>query len=547
MPDIRGRIDVATRQLLRGWAQDLLEPSRPISVLVTLGDDLLARVLADRHRPDLEAAGIGNGRYSFELALDPRLLPLDGCVLHLRREGDGADLPGSPLRIPPPTVFDNATQDGVAALLDTDCDDAELQTRITFLAAQTERLLQERAARQSLQGERLADRQYRWRWSVPAAATSPTHVPLRALVIDELVPVPGRDAGSNAILSHIQSLQRLGYQVTFAAANMGQDAGDHFGGIGVELCQSPWYASVEEVLRRQAGTFDIVYLHRGHIAVSYLALVRRAMARARVIYSVADLHHLRLERQAAAEHRPELLALAQRMRSYEMFAAWSSDAVVTHSSHEAALLRRGLAPGRVHVLPWAVPLHPTEMPFAKRRGLAFIGGYAHSPNVDAAKWLIQEIMPIVWRQDPEIECLLVGSAMPDSLRRLAGPKVIPMGHVPVLADIFDRVRLTVAPLAYGAGAKGKILDSFAAGIPCVATAIAAEGLDLPPPLAACVGENPADIAALILRLHSDKADNDACRDAALSYVAETLSEERVDALMRAVVGQSAELAVRDVA
>ena len=535
MPDLRGEIDIATRQRLCGWVQDRLEPSRPVSILVTLGDTLIARVMADRYRADLEVAGIGDGRHHFEIDLDPRSVPVEGCVLHLRREGDGADLPGSPVRLASPTHFDAATQDSIAALLDTDCDDAELQTRVTFLATQMERLLQQRATRQSLQAERALDHQYRWRKSVPAQAS--VSVPLRALVIDEIIPVPGRDAGSNAILSHITSLQRLGYRVVFAAASMGDDAGDHLVGLGVEVCHAPWYASVEEVLRRQPGAFDVVYLHRAHIAVSYLTLVRRAVPRARVIYSVADLHHLRLERQAAAEHRPELLSLAQRMRSYELFAAWSADVVVTHSTHEAAVLRQGLQADRVHVVPWAVPLRPVRVPFAKRRGIAFIGGYAHTPNVDAALWLVQAIMPIVWRQDPDIECLLVGSAMPERLRRLARPGVIPLGQVGDLAGIFDRVRLTVAPLAYGAGAKGKVLDSLAAGVPCVATPIAVEGLDLPAALTACVGDDSAGIAAQILRLHGDEAAHDACRDAALQYAGERLSEDRVDDLMRAVLGQ----------
>ena len=156
-------------------------------------------------------------------------------------------------------------------------------------------------------------------------------------------------------------------------------------------------------------------------------------------------------------------------------------------------------------------------------------------------------MPLVWRHEPDITCLLVGSAMPERLRQLARPGVIPLGQVPDLAEIFGQVRLTVAPLAYGAGVNGKVLDSFAAGIPCVATPIAAEGLDLPDTLAACVGANPADLAALILRLHTDPAANRACSDAALRYVTDTLSETRLDALMQAAVGKAARPPVQQVA
>jgi hypothetical protein len=71
------------------------------------------------------------------------------------------------------------------------------------------------------------------------------------------------------------------------------------------------------------------------------------------------------------------------------------------------------------------------------------------------------------------------------------------------------VRLTVAPLRYGAGVKGKVLDSFAAGVPCVMSEVAAEGLALPPALAAPVGRDAAELAALICRLHASREDHDA--------------------------------------
>jgi O-antigen biosynthesis protein len=76
-------------------------------------------------------------------------------------------------------------------------------------------------------------------------------------------------------------------------------------------------------------------------------------------------------------------------------------------------------------------------------------------------------MPLVRKRDSQIECLLVGSEMPESLSRLCVDGVVAIGHVERLSEIFDRVRLTVAPLSYGAGVKGKVIESLAAGIPCI--------------------------------------------------------------------------------
>jgi len=284
----------------------------------------------------------------------------------------------------------------------------------------------------------------------------------------------------------------------------------------------------------------LVYLHRVDTAGRYAQLVRDTQRGARLVYSVADLHHLRTSRQAEVEGRPDLASYAEHLRFLELTAARAADAVITHSTVEAALLRQKIPAETVHVVPWAVVPRPTEVPYSERRGLAFIGGYRHRPNVDAARFLIEAVMPAVAALDTEIPCLLVGSGMPDSLRALATvrPGVEAVGHVVELASVFDRVRLTVAPLAYGAGVKGKVLDSLAAGVPCVCTPAAAEGLDLPEPLAELVADTSAGLARSIAALHGDEGLNRACSESGLAYVAEHLSDGRVDRLMQLATGRA---------
>ncbi|MGB7102410.1 MAG: glycosyltransferase, partial [Xanthobacteraceae bacterium] len=311
--------------------------------------------------------------------------------------------------------------------------------------------------------------------------------------------------------------------------------------IGVTICQAPYYGSIEEVLRRQAGEFDLVYLHRVSNAAKYGELVRYHNPKARQIFSVADLHHLRYARQASAEGRPELVALSQRTRFVEYVAAVSADAVITHSLREAEDLAKHVPAAKIHTVTWSTTPRPTRIPFTQRSGVAFIGSYGHAPNLDAARWLIDEIMPAVRKRKSEIECLLVGSDMPEQLRRLCKDGVVAIGYVKDLAEIFDRVRLTVAPLSYGAGVKGKVIDSLGAGLPCVCTPIAAEGLDLPEALQACIAESADALAALICKLHDEEQANDACGRAGLDYVKAAFSNERLDAGMRQVLGPAAPL------
>ncbi len=361
----------------------------------------------------------------------------------------------------------------------------------------------------------------------------------RALVIDDSVPEPDKDAGSNAVLQHILSLQRLGYRVSFIPADNMARIDPYTADLerrGVECFHRPHYTSVGDVLLQHPTAFDLVYLHRHSNMSKYGDAIRDHSPAARVLYSVADLHFLRLQRQAELENNPALRAQAERLRLTELALLSRSDCAIVHSSAEAELLRQ-LSPGiNVHVIPWTVELRDVRKLAARRPGLAFIGGYRHPPNVDAAKWAAQQIMPFLRKQVPEIELLLVGSHMPQEVAALAAKDIVAVGYVPSLDDIFGRILVTIAPLRYGAGLKGKVLDSMAAGIPCVMTTIAAEGLNLPTELQSLVADEPHEIAERVAALCRDEDRYGRTVEAIRAYVSANYSSQRIDLLIREACG-----------
>ncbi len=526
---LQGNIEHAARDGLRGWVRDDADPANPVSVLVTVEGQFTLRVLANAYRADLEQAGIGDGRHGFTLRLDG-LSPFQTHLVRLLREADGQPLPGSPVTIPARSQFDGEVQDHLAAMLPDAASDDELLARASFLAQQADRLLQVRADRRSDVGQRHFHARWSGRDTPPLGPAAP-----RALVIDDRMPALDRDAGSSALVSHMRSLQRLGFSVVFAPADTrGGGAAATLAAEGIAPCHAPWTGSVEEVLRREAGGFALVYLHRAS-NTRYLPLIRHHQPRARVVYCLADLHWLRLARQAEVEGRPELAELSQRLRAVELSAASLVDAVITHSSYEAALLAQDAPAARIHLVPWAIAPNPVATPWAERRGLAFVGSYGHAPNLDAAWWLLQEVLPLLRARAPTLECFFAGSDMPDSLRAAERPGARMLGQVSDLSGLFRRIRLTVAPLGFGAGVKGKVLDSLAAGLPCACTPVAAEGLDLPAPLSELVAQTPAALAELILRLHEDAAFNVLCSEAGLAFIAANWSQTRLDALMQPAV------------
>src|SRR5947209_13329854 len=233
-------------------------------------------------------------------------------------------------------------------------------------------------------------------------------VRMRALVIDDSVPEPDKDAGSNAAFQHILSLQRLGYKVTFIPGDNMAKIDPYTADLqrrGVECLYHPYSFSVEDVFRKRPVPFDLVYLHRHSNASKYAGMIRQHFPNARILYNVADLHFLRLQRQAEVQNDPGLRQKAEQMRRLELGAMVFVDCVIVHSAAEAELLAK-MAPGvDVQVIPWTVEVRDIKKIEVERPGIAFIGGYRYEPNVDAAKWAVQSIMPGLRKEVPGIELL----------------------------------------------------------------------------------------------------------------------------------------------
>jgi glycosyltransferase involved in cell wall biosynthesis len=187
---------------------------------------------------------------------------------------------------------------------------------------------------------------------------------------------------------------------------------------------------------------------------------------------------------------------------------------------------------RVHVVPWALAPRPVVAPWSERHGVLFVGNFGHAPNRDAMHWLVQDVMPLVWAQDPAISCAIAGADLPPRLAAtVSDPRVQLLGHVPDLFTVYSRARLAVAPLRFGAGIKGKVLEALAAGLACVMTPVAAEGLPLSALLCTSVAEDAASIAHRICQLHADEGRATAIGHAGLAMVRQEFSEQGVAATL----------------
>jgi glycosyltransferase involved in cell wall biosynthesis len=193
----------------------------------------------------------------------------------------------------------------------------------------------------------------------------------------------------------------------------------------------------------------------------------------RVVYDSMDLHYLRLERESRVTGSRGRAAQARLMKSLEREVASSADVAVAITDREAVLLQALAAEAHVAVLPNVHSARVDEPPpLASRSGLLFVGNFSHAPNVDAARTLAGDVMPLVWRERPELQLHVAGRGL-----ELGGldRRIVVHGFVDDLDALADRAALLVAPLRFGAGLKGKIGYALARGLPVVTTEVGAEG------------------------------------------------------------------------
>ena len=329
------------------------------------------------------------------------------------------------------------------------------------------------------------------------------------LVIDHYVPHFDKDAGSRSTFLYLQLLVQSGFNVKFLGDNFfkHEPYTSLLQDMGIEVLYGNYYQSNwEKWLRDHAGYIDVAYMMRPHIAERYIDVVNSLKPRPRTIYFGHDLHYLRLQRQF--ELHPDDKLAAEKVywerKEYELFEKFDQIYYPSQIEVDEILARKPNLPVKAIPL-YAFDQFEDESPdFISREGLIFVGGFNHLPNSDGLVWFVNEVFPAVLESLPDLQLYIVGSNMPDKIRRLESRNIKVKGFLSdeALGDLYRRIRMSVVPLRFGAGIKGKVLEAMHKGIPVVTTSIGAEGI----PNAGTnliVGDASADLANCIVESYSD--------------------------------------------
>jgi FkbM family methyltransferase len=328
-----------------------------------------------------------------------------------------------------------------------------------------------------------------------------------ALVVDHCWPEPDRDSGSVDAVNLVRHLLAMGFEVVYASAGDLVQAPryrEELVALGVTALPGTGAAFVRKYIEDNRDIFSLVILSRVSCGGALFELVRYNCPDAKIIFNTVDLHFLRESRAAQLSGRQDEAASAERTREREEWLVGQADLTIVVSETEREILAAAVPRAPVLHLPLARDIMPVTAPLQARNRVGFIGGFAHLPNLDAVRWFLAEIWPLVRQQRPDLIFSIAGSGLPDdTVRPEDGVEYV--GAVDDLNGWFETLLTSVAPLRIGAGAKGKVASSLANGVPCVVSAVAAEGMGLTDGETALIAATPEAFAGRILALAADDA------------------------------------------
>ena len=329
----------------------------------------------------------------------------------------------------------------------------------------------------------------------------------RALVIDACMLTPDQDSGSLRMQQVMDILTGLGCKVTFVADNL-EYRKPYVQALqqqGVEVQFHPYTSSLAMLLGERGGEFDLVLLSRHYVAARHMATVRAFAPRALIAFDTVDLHFLREERLADLDASRAARTAATAKRAEELALIRQADVTLVVSDVERDLLADLAPQAKVIVLSNIHDRHEHGRPFAQRAGLLFVGGFRHPPNTDAVLWYAKDVLPRIRTGLPGVKSYIVGADPPATIRSLATDDLVIAGFVPDLTPYLEGCRVSISPLRYGAGVKGKVNQAMSFGLPVVATTPSIEGMHLTPGSDVLVGDDPQAFADAVVFAYQDQA------------------------------------------
>ncbi len=324
------------------------------------------------------------------------------------------------------------------------------------------------------------------------------------LVVFSHIPQFDKDSGANRLTLLI--LEMVKYFDVYVLIddfdiNFNSNYANKFISNGVKLI----YKTQDQVLQKDhinhvfKQNFAFIWLVGYYLAHKYYEQSKSTGAK--IIYDTVDLHFLRLERAAYLNLIAENI---NEIKTNELNYIQKADLSLFVSDIELNIIEKMNIGNNKLLSNIHLATNNFGLNYNQRKDLLFIGGFHHEPNIDAVIWLKNEIMPIVWENNPTIKVNIIGSNAPKAILDLASDKFIIHGFVQDVSPLFEQSLIFICPLRFGAGVKGKIGQALEYNLPLVTTSIGAEGMHLKNNFHCIIEDSPMGLAEAILELSSNK-------------------------------------------
>ena len=313
----------------------------------------------------------------------------------------------------------------------------------------------------------------------------------------------------------ISIFKEQGFEVTFASPAMDSDYMVDLNSLGVKKKSIALNCSSFDVFVKELNP-SIVLFDRFMIEEQFGWRVAENCPNALRLLDTEDLHCLRLARQKAfKENRPFSTddLLEEDVAKREIASILRCDVSLMISEYEMELLQTvfKIDSNLLYYLP--LLLEPIEdsmiqksPSFEERNNFVFIGNFLHEPNWNAVQYLKETIWPLIRKQIPEAVLHIYGAYPSQKVLQLHQPKqgFYIMGRADDAQEVVKNARVVLAPLRFGAGIKGKLLEAMQCGTPSVTTTIGAESMCGDLPWNGFVTDNPQVFADKAIELYQEK-------------------------------------------
>jgi O-antigen biosynthesis protein len=368
----------------------------------------------------------------------------------------------------------------------------------------------------------------------------------KLLIIGTVWPEPDSSAAGSRMMQLIRLFLNCGWEITFGSASSKSDHSVNLEELGVRCADIELNHSSFDQFIKELNP-DMVMFDRFMVEEQFGWRVAEQCPEALRILDTEDLHCLRNARHKAVkenrEFREEDLYLDDMARR-EIASIYRCDLSLIISVYEYELLihQFGIDRSLLCHLPFLLEKIEDEyrqaLPeFHDRSDFVSIGNFLHEPNWDAVKWLKDEIWPLIIRKMPEAKLHVYGAYPSDKVFRLHNPGdgFLVHGRADDAFEVISNARVLLAPLRFGAGLKGKLVEAMKYGTPSITTPIGAEGISGYLTWPGAVTTNPELFAASAVELYRDetawkRARDDGYKILELRFMRERHEQKFIDAI-----------------